>query len=57
MRAATFAPGWQRVLAQYQLVVLDPGRATRLARLGGWRKLATAPRFVVMARSPHAIGP
>lgn len=57
MRAATFAPGWQRVLAPYRLVVLDPSRAARLARLGGWRKLATAPRFVVMARSPHAIGP
>jgi hypothetical protein len=52
MRAATFAPGWRRVLAQYQLVVLDPSRAARLVRLGGWRKLAAAPRFVVMARSP-----
>jgi hypothetical protein len=38
------------VLAPYQLVVLDPIRAARLVRLGGWRKLATAPRFVVMTR-------
>jgi hypothetical protein len=50
MRAATFRLGWQRVLAPYQLVVLDPIRAARLVRLGGWRKLATAPRFVVMTR-------
>jgi hypothetical protein len=53
MRAATFGPGWKRVLAPYQLVVLDPIRAARLVRLGGWRELATAPRFVVMARSPR----
>jgi hypothetical protein len=53
MRATTFAPGWQRVLARYQLVVLDPSRAARLVRLGGWRKLATAPRFVLMVRSPR----
>jgi hypothetical protein len=56
MRAATFAPGWQRVLAPYRLVVLDPSRAARLVRLGGWRKLSTAPRFVVLARSPRRSG-
>jgi hypothetical protein len=53
MRAFKFAPGWQQVLAPYQLVVLDPSRAARLVRLGGWRKLAAAPRFVVMTRSPR----
>lgn len=50
MRAATLAPGWQRVLAPYRLVVLGPSGAARLVRLGGWRKLTTAPRFVVMTR-------
>lgn len=56
MRAATLESGWQRVLARYQLVVFDPGRAVRLARLNGWRTLATAPRFVVMARSSTRSG-
>ncbi len=53
MKVATFAPGWRRVLAPYQVVVLDPIRAARLSRLGGWRELATAQRFVVLARSPR----
>jgi hypothetical protein len=52
MRAALFAPGWRRVLAPYQLVVVGPSQAVRLVRRGGWRRLATAPRFVVMTRSP-----
>jgi hypothetical protein len=50
MRAATVAPGWRRVLAPYQLVVLGPSEAARLVRLGGWRRLATAPKFVVLTR-------
>jgi hypothetical protein len=56
MRAALFAPGWQRALAPYQLVVLDPSQAARLLRRGGWRRLTTAPRFVVMTRSPKRSG-
>lgn len=56
MRAATFAPGWRRVLAPYQVVVLDPIRAARLSRLGGWRELATTRRFVVLTRSPKRSG-
>jgi hypothetical protein len=51
MRAATFERGWQQVLAPYQLVVLDPGRAARRLRVNGWREVAATPRFVVMARS------
>jgi hypothetical protein len=56
MRAATLAPGWRRVLAPYQLVVLGPTQAARLVRLGGWHELTNAPRFVVLARAPRRSG-
>lgn len=49
-RAATFRPGWRNVLAPYRFVLLKPGRASVLLRDGGWRQLAAAPRWVLLAR-------
>lgn len=49
-RAATFRPGWRRVLAPYRFALLKPGRASVLLRAGGWRRVAAAPRWVLLAR-------
>ena len=49
-RAATFEPGWRRVLAPYRFVLLTPVRASLLLRAGGWQRVAAAPKWVLLAR-------
>jgi hypothetical protein len=49
-RAATYRPGWRRVLAPYRFVLLKPGRASVLLGAGGWRRVAATPRWVLLAR-------